>query len=258
MAGGLYEVPVRAPGTLITALIYNADHQRHVDGRAADIMQALGVTLGQMNLVEDPFPGGVESFAPSLAGEVTRLRFEIAQFKRFLAGNTAVNWWVPITGAAPAIVGARVQRVSSQSIPTGANTKVDFTGGTATFNNPLTAPGPVWDSAANQTRFTAPFDGLYLAFASIVWQPTGPSLFRTRRIQIGVNNTFSSNPVVSNAVRTSVPVDPHAQAITGLLDLTAGDFVEFRVFQDNGSALPLLGQAEQSIVGGLVFFGSHP
>ena len=63
---GLYEIHTRAPGTLITALIYNSDHQNHVDGPTADLMQSLGSSVSQMNLIEKIFieagPAGAEPY----------------------------------------------------------------------------------------------------------------------------------------------------------------------------------------------------
>lgn len=252
---GLYEVPVRAPGTLISALIYNSDHQNHVDGRDAEFVQSLGASVSQFNLTEAPTVAGDPSLAPSLAGEITRLRYKVGEFKKFMAGNTTVSWYAPIDAVAPLTIGALVQRSTSQAILTGTNTKIDFTGGTATFNNPNT----IWTSGSNQTRFTAPFDGLYFAFASICWAGVGAvQLNKARRIQLGVNNTFSANPVVSDVVHSTPPADVHCQTVTGFLDLTTADFVEYRVFQDTGLTINLIAQAEQSIVGGLVFLGSHP
>src|SRR4029077_11088726 len=132
---GLYAVPTRGPGTLITALIYNGDHQIQVDSRSSVEMQSFSSTAAQMLTSADPFGPDhtTEALPLSLGDELARLRFVIAAIKTGL-NNTASNWTDPTQSPAPPTIGARVQRPSSQSINSGVTTAINFTGGVAEFN----------------------------------------------------------------------------------------------------------------------------
>lgn len=245
---GLYVVISRAPGTIITELIYNSDHQNHVDGRSAEEMAGYGVSGSQFQLTEDPFPGSVESLPASLAGEITRLRFVIAQIISELSGGASVNWYDTMASPGLPFIGARVQRPTSITIPDAFGTVISFSGGSADFNS--TVPALVWDDMGQPTRFTAPVAGRYMAFVSVTW--TANSTGR-RQLAIGVNNVFGNNPQLSNLAPSGVS---QAQALTGLLDLAANDYVQFSAFQNSGGNLNLVLDGARSIVGGLVFLGS--
>jgi hypothetical protein len=239
---GLYSHTTRAPGTLITALIYNFDHQVQVDSRTATIVQSYGTSISQFNITEDPIPFGVESLPSSLAGEVARLRFDIAALKTALNGGVPVNWYDPNAAPGFATIGARVVRAAAFAVPNAVGTPIDFTGNTADFNS------GVW-SAANPTRFTAPNTGLYFAAAGVVWDASQPS----GRRQLTISGVDAGQQITNTTAATAIQ---QHQAITGLMKMVAGDFIEFRLFQDSGFAMTVIGSTKQSIVGSLVFLGS--
>lgn len=242
---GLYNIITRAPGTLISALIYNFDHQKHVDGRTATLVQSYSTALSQMNLTEDPFPSGSESLAASLAGELARLRFVIAALKSSLSGGAMVNWYDPMIGPGFATIGARVVRATAISIPNVTQTILNFTGNTADFNS------GVW-SVVNPTRFTAPVTGKYFAACGVLWNAASGS--GRRDIRIGVNGVFSAQTARTDTVAATAHTQH--QAMVGILNLVATNYVEFAAFQDSGVTMQLTGESRQSIVGGLVFLGS--
>lgn len=74
---GLYTHTTRATGTLLTAAIYNADHQNHIDNQTPQMTDDYSTDVPQMQSVVDPYPSSSESLATSLAGEVERLRYQI-------------------------------------------------------------------------------------------------------------------------------------------------------------------------------------
>lgn len=75
--GGLYSHTTRATGTVLTAAIYNADHQNHIDNQTPQMTDDYSSNATQMQSVVDPGGVGTEVLATSLAGEIERLRFII-------------------------------------------------------------------------------------------------------------------------------------------------------------------------------------
>ena len=88
---GLYSITNRISGELITAAKYNADHQVHVDNQTTQMTDDYSSSIGQMRVQSDPGGLGSESLATSLAGEIERLRYAIANVK----GTT--YWYEPST-----------------------------------------------------------------------------------------------------------------------------------------------------------------
>lgn len=72
---GLYSITTRSTGTVLTAAIYNADHQNHVDNQTPQMTDDYSSSVGQMQTVNSPGGVGSESLATSLAGEFERLRY---------------------------------------------------------------------------------------------------------------------------------------------------------------------------------------
>lgn len=78
MSAGLYTITTRASGTVLTAVIYNADHQNHATNQTPQMTGAYSDSVGQMQTTTNPGGLGTESLAGSLAGELERLRFMLA------------------------------------------------------------------------------------------------------------------------------------------------------------------------------------
>ena len=74
MSSGLYSITTRASGTVLTAAIYNADHQNHVTNQNPSMTGAYSDNVAQMQVQTTPGAVGSESLAPNLAGEIERLR----------------------------------------------------------------------------------------------------------------------------------------------------------------------------------------
>lgn len=77
----LYTHTTRASGTNLTALIYNGDHQNHIDNGIPLQQDDYSTNVVQMQSVVDPGEFGTESLATSQAGEFERLRFLIQEIK---------------------------------------------------------------------------------------------------------------------------------------------------------------------------------
>lgn len=77
----LYSHVTRANGLILTASIYNTDHQNHIDNGIPSQLDDYSATVGQMQSATDPGEDGSESQPTSLAGELERLRYAIAELK---------------------------------------------------------------------------------------------------------------------------------------------------------------------------------
>ena len=75
---GLYSHTTRAAGLTLTANIYNGDHQNHINNQVPAQMDDYSVSVAEMKTTTDPFSGGTESQSTTLAGELERLRYQLA------------------------------------------------------------------------------------------------------------------------------------------------------------------------------------
>ncbi len=73
----LYSHVTRANGLILTASIYNTDHQNHIDNGVPSQHDDYSVNVAQMQSMVDPGGVGTESLATTQAGEFERLRFAI-------------------------------------------------------------------------------------------------------------------------------------------------------------------------------------
>lgn len=87
MSAGNYTHTTRATGTILTAAIYNGDHQNHITNQSPQGVGGYSDTVAQMQTQTDPGEVGTESLTTALSGELERLRFAIAEIK----GTT--NWY---------------------------------------------------------------------------------------------------------------------------------------------------------------------
>lgn len=77
----LYSHTTRADGLILTAAIYNADHQNHIDNGVPAQFDDYSTNAAQMRTQTDPGESGSESLPTTLGGELERLRFAIAEIK---------------------------------------------------------------------------------------------------------------------------------------------------------------------------------
>lgn len=77
----LYSHTTRASGLTLTATIYNADHQNHIDNGIPAQQDDYSSNAAQMQTQTDPGEDGNESLATNQAGEFERLRFVLNEMK---------------------------------------------------------------------------------------------------------------------------------------------------------------------------------
>ena len=76
---GLYSHTTRTTGTTLTASIYNTDHQNHIDNYVPSQMDDYSTNAAEMQTTTNPGENGSESLATTMAGELERLRFILAE-----------------------------------------------------------------------------------------------------------------------------------------------------------------------------------
>lgn len=77
----LYTHTTRSSGTVLTATIYNGDHQNHIDNGVPLQHDDYSINTVQMQTITDPGEVGTESLATTQAGEFERLRFAIKEIR---------------------------------------------------------------------------------------------------------------------------------------------------------------------------------
>lgn len=77
MSTGLYTHTTRGTGTILTALIYNGDHQNHITNQNPEMTGAYADSVGEFQTTFDPGGVGTENLPASLADELGALRFVI-------------------------------------------------------------------------------------------------------------------------------------------------------------------------------------
>jgi hypothetical protein len=86
--GGTWSYTSRADGEILTAAKYNGNFTEARDGSAPAYIDDYSQDTAQMRATTDPYPGAAASLATTLAGEVERIRYLIAQ----ITGET--YWYI--------------------------------------------------------------------------------------------------------------------------------------------------------------------
>lgn len=130
----LYSHTTRTTGTVLTAAIYNADHQNHIDNGIPSQLDDYSLNLTQMQAVSDPGEVGSESLATNFAGEIERLRFALKELKGMLNSSGSVAQWYVTPNAGYDSTGNF--RIGVSAFGTGAVNVVGIANGTAPTTSP--------------------------------------------------------------------------------------------------------------------------
>ena len=127
------------------------------------------------------------------------------------------------------VVAARYTTNAAQSISNASNTIIDFEDKDFDTHNATTI-GASW-------KYTAQVPGIYSTSASITSTSTG-NFSGTEYIELKIykNGSFYSSKYLSNFTGSSVQI---ALSHSDEINLVAGDYIDFRVYQTSGSSLPL-------------------
>jgi hypothetical protein len=157
-----------------------------------------------------------------------------------------------ITARAPGLSVASANGVANGAVGTGQLSGsipaagVRLTGNQSSLNNVATTlsfdterydTANLHSNTTNNSRLTAPVDGIYAVSALVSW--AADDLDGQRLLEIEKNGTVliaSANqmPVTVNGASTT-------QSLTKFIALAAGDYVEAMAFQNSGSTLNVLG-----------------
>lgn len=119
---GNYSHITRADGTILTASIYNQDHQNHINNMTPAGVDDFSADLTEMRSTVDPGETGSESFATSLGGELQRLRFAIQEIKSYL-GLSGSYWYNSPSGlVAPSLINDHSANVAQMQQTTNPGT----------------------------------------------------------------------------------------------------------------------------------------
>lgn len=153
------------------------------------------------------FNGGVKIPAAAGAGRVALSD---------AAGNLV---WTPVPFT-------EVTTSADQSIPSGVMTTVSW--------STVLTDREAWFNPLQPTRIVVGRTGLYLVTSNLAWQAASASTTSQRFTTVRRNGNFT----VGAAARSQYSETDMALTLPVLL--TAGDFIEARVFQDSGAALVLI------------------
>jgi hypothetical protein len=119
-------------------------------------------------------------------------------------------------------IGARVYHNANQSISHASLTAL-------AFNNERFDSGGFHDTATNNSRLTVPtgLDGKYLIFGSVRWATSATGY---RELSIRLNGTI----LIAVDARGAAPTYGTYVTISGIYDLSAGDYAELIVYQESG------------------------
>jgi hypothetical protein len=140
------------------------------------------------------------------------------------AETTGLKWATP-SGGTPAFVGCRLTKSADQAIGSNALTAISFN--TETFDT-----DGFHDNATNNTRITIPTgkSGKYSVIARFSWDTTTTTYkyWRIRKNQTNILNFGVADGTALEYVQ-----------IADILDLTAGDYIEFECYQNSGANVTL-------------------
>jgi hypothetical protein len=136
---GNYSHTTRSTGTILTATIYNGDHQNHIDNQTPLGTDDYSSSQAVMQSAVDPGEVNTESFPTSLAGELERLRFIIKEMKAqsqwYVSSEkgsdiaSASSLTIPEDGKFHDVTGnASITGIAAGSHPVGRIQELRFTG----------------------------------------------------------------------------------------------------------------------------------
>jgi len=152
-----------------------------------------------------------------------------------VAASEITNGAVGTAELANSIPAAHATHSTSQSVP-------DFPGaGVLAFDTERYDTASMHDNATNNSRLTAPVNGIYAVTAEVDWTPNA-----TGRRELDLMKNGST--IIADDDRDGIPISfsGQGQSVTAQVRLMAGDFVEVGVLQTSGGPLNVTSVGETS------------
>ncbi len=242
---GLYSHTTRAAGTVVTATVYNDDHEKHVNNHDPEMMDDFSANAAGMQSAVDPYPGASESLPTSLSGELQRIRYVLREHLTAMHGGVAPgaqHWYVPTTdGHGFETVGAHVKRTALYSLANAAWTAIPFDAEEEDTD-------AYHDNAVNNTRITIPsttYEGKYFVAANVEFAIDavgGRGVRIVREVAVGP----STEVIVSHYGVGSGAADATQVNVGTVIHLLVGDYLTCEAYQSSGGALNLSLAAEHA------------
>lgn len=232
MSSGLYTHITRAPGTIVTAPLYNTDHQAHLQNDIPSSTGGLSDNVAAMQATIDPAPGGVATPVVDLGSEFQQLRFVLKDIKTVYNGGTPpAQWYVPITAPTQAFVtahGARVTRVPAGALAVANKVQVPVIFDTIEYDTGIVRYSfDPFFTLSFPTRMTAQQNGLYHFTGSLDWLAvSGSGLVLVLLLKKNSTQILASSEITLDSISTVRTLSVAAEVV-----LTAGDYVELVAFQ---------------------------
>jgi hypothetical protein len=159
----------------------------------------------------------------------TPARLAVGTNGQVLKANSAAATGLEWGSATPTGVGCSLYRATDQAVSNATETGISW-------NTELYDTNSFHDNSTNPTRMTIPtgYGGKYLLTASIAYDNNAVG---QRVAYIHVNNTLAFLSAIANV---SATIDAY-NTFSYAMNLSAGDYVETRVYQDSGGSLNILG-----------------
>lgn len=220
-----YTITTRNAGDILTAAIYNADHQNHIDNGVPLILDDYSANLAQMQTTTDPGELAGEDLATSLAGELARLRFAIQDIKAFY-DTTLTRWYQTPTRLSLAL------GTQTASVPV-LNGTVTWNSAGTTFTALKVAVTSTASAAASllldltvggTSQLTVSKAGVVTALGSLIAPTIGPNSAQVHTLPavasdtvalIGASQTLTSKTLTAPTVGTSLTLSDATTVILG-------------------------------------------
>jgi hypothetical protein len=246
---GLYTHTTRAAGTVVTATIYNGDHQNHIDHQTGEFTLGEALDVTTLRTTADPYASQTTedvSASDSIQRDIRHLRYILGQLASYCNGGpgtaaatTALGsalgqWYFGIRNPGFKALGCSIQKNSAFT-----HTATD-TFETVSFTTADTTEG--WDQdgagtgfhegATNPTRITVPANagGKYLVFA--VGEFASSVTGDRRGLRVRKNGATvvinADGPHNTTFIATStLPIN-----VSQVISLAAADYLELQSVQD--------------------------
>lgn len=250
---------------MVTATIYNGDHQNHIDRQTGEFTLGEALDVTTLRTTQDPYSAQVTedvSASDSIQRDIRHLRYILGQLASFCNGGAGVaaattalgtalgQWYFGIRNPCFKAVGVQMQKTTVFThTATDTFETVSFATGDFTENWDQDGAGTGFhDGATNPTRITIPANlgGKYLVFAQAEFASSAVTDRRGLRVRKGTAGGAPSTVVINfdgPMNSTMIATAPFPVNLIGVLALEANDTLDLQSVQDIAANSTVTGPA---------------